>query len=117
MTATTMRGVRTSWIVLALIAGTAVIHLSRAMVDPEISVLFALNAIGYFVLGALLYAPLPALDPWRSKIRWALIAYAATTIVLFFVWGFMSEDWPMIGFVDKAIESALIAFLLLERRG
>jgi hypothetical protein len=116
MTATTMQGARSRWVVLALAAATAGIHISRALVDPDISMLFWLNAIGYVVLGLAYALPIPALEAWRSKIRWALIAYTATTIVLFFVWGAMSGDWPVIGFVDKAIEIALIAVLWLDRR-
>ena len=118
MTATTTTADRgwMRWAVLALVLGTAAIHVSRALVDPEISVLFWLNAIGYVVLGAAYALPIPALEAWRGKIRWALIAYTVTTIVLFFVWGLMSGDWPIIGFVDKAIEVALVAILWLDRR-
>jgi hypothetical protein len=105
------------WAVIALVLATAAIHISRALVDPEISTLFWLNAIGYVVLVAMLYAPIPALDAWRGRIRWALIVYAVITIALFFLWGLMSEDWPMIGFVDKALEMALVGLLLFERRG
>jgi len=104
-------------LVLALVAGAAAIHVSRALVDPEISTLFWLNAIGYVTLGVLYTAPFGALERWRPTIRWALIAYAATTIALFFLWGVMSGDWPVIGFVCKAIEIALIAVLLRDRRG
>ena len=105
------------WAIIALALTTAAIHISRALVDPEISTLFWLNAIGYVVLVGLLFAPIAALDAWRNRIRWALTIYTAITVALFFLWGFMSEDWPMIGFVDKAIEIALIALLLFGRRG
>ena len=116
MTARILEGGRSRLIVLGLVIATAAIHISRAMVDPEISTLFALNAAGYLGLAALLYAPLPALDRWRGAIRWVLIAYTVTTIVMFFLWGAMSGDWPMIGFVCKAVEVALVAVLFLERR-
>jgi hypothetical protein len=111
----TIAGVSERIVILALVVATAAIHASRALVDPEISTLFALNAIGYLVLGGLLVAPSAALDPWRGRIRWVLIVYAAITIVLFFLWGAMSGDWPLIGFVDKAVEIALIAVLLRGR--
>jgi hypothetical protein len=117
MTATTLARARSAIVVLGLIAATAAIHFSRALVDPEISTLFALNAVGYIVLGALLYAPVPALEARRNVIRWILITYTAITIALFFVWGAMSGDWPVIGFVDKAVELALVAVLLADRRG
>lgn len=116
MTTRILEGGRSRLIVIGLVVATAAIHLSRALVDPEIGTLFTLNAVGYLGLAALLYAPIPALDRWRGAIRWVLIAYTATTIVMFFVWGLMSGDWPMIGFVCKAAEVALIAVLLLERR-
>ena len=107
---------RSPLVVLTLVVATAAIHLSRALVDPDISTLFVLNAVGYLVLGGLLYAPLPSLDRWRGAIRWALIVYTLTTIALFFLWGAMSGDWPTIGFLDKAIEIALVAILLSDRR-
>ena len=116
MTARLLEGGRSRLIVIGLVVATALIHLSRAAVDPDISTLFALNAVGYLVLAGLLYAPLPALDRWRRTVRWVLIAYTATTIVLFFLWGAMSGDWPLIGFVDKAVEIALLAVLFLDRR-
>ena len=116
MTASTLTPGRTRAIVLVLVVATAAIHMSRALVDPEISTLFALNAVGYLVLGALLYAPSPALEARRSMIRWALIIYTVTTIALFFLWGAMSGDWPVIGFVDKAIEVTLVIVLLLDRK-
>jgi hypothetical protein len=115
-TTTTVSSSSRRAIVLLLIVITAAIHVSRAMVDPEISTLFALNAIGYLVLGALLYAPVPALEARRSLIRYVLIAYTITTIVLFFLWGAMSGDWPVIGFVDKAAEIALVVVLWLDRK-
>lgn len=104
-------------VVIGLVAATAAIHASRALVAPEIGVLFGLNAAGYLGLIGLLYAPLPALVRWRGAMRWVLIGYTVTTIVFFFLWGAMSGDWPLIGFVDKAIEVALVALLLRERRG
>jgi hypothetical protein len=114
----TSTGERTSsrTLILVLVVATAAIHASRALVAPEIGPLFALNALGYLGLAALLYAPSPALERRRGTVRWVLIAYAVTTIVLFFVWGAMSGDWPLIGFVDKAIEVALVVLLLRDRR-
>ena len=115
-TAATTERSWTRWAVLGLALATAAIHVSRALVDPEISMLFWLNAIGYVVLAAAYALPIPALAAWRGRIRWALIVYTAITIVLFFLWGAMSGDWPVIGFVDKAIEIGLIALLWLDRR-
>lgn len=101
-------------IVIALTAAAAAIHFSRAAANSHITVLFALNGLGYLTLLALLYLPLPQLQPRRRQIRWTLICYAALTFVLFFVWGMMKGEWPAIGFVDKVIEATLIGLLWYE---
>ena len=56
--------------------------------------------------------PIPQLAPFRSAARWALIAFAALTIVLFFIMA--PKPYPILGYVDKAIEVALIALLLAD---
>jgi hypothetical protein len=61
--------------------------------------LFILNGLGYLGLLAALQLPIPQLARFRSAARWALVALAALTIV---------------GYVDKAIEVALIALLLAD---
>ena len=73
--------------------------------------LFILNGLGYFGLLAVLQLPLPQLARLRSAARWSLVAYAALTIVLFFL---MAPYYTLIGYVDKAIEVALIALLLAD---
>jgi hypothetical protein len=55
--------------------------------------------------------PIPQLARFRSAVRWALVAYATLTIVLFFV---MAPSYEIIGYVDKAIEVALIALLIAD---
>ena len=55
--------------------------------------------------------PIRQLARFRSAARWALIAFAALTIVLFFI---MAPVYMLIGYVDKAIEVALIALLLAD---
>jgi hypothetical protein len=73
--------------------------------------LFILNGLGYLGLLAALQLPIPQLARFRSTARWALVALAALTIVLFFV---MAPEYTIIGYVDKAIEVALIALLLAD---
>ena len=73
--------------------------------------LFILNGLGYLGILAVLQLPIPQLARFRSAARWALIAFAAVTIVLFFV---MAPVYMIIGYVDKAIEVALIALLLAD---
>ena len=74
-------------------------------------VLFILNGLGYLGLLAVLQLPVPQLARFRSAARWALIAFAALTIVLFFI---MAPEYTIIGYVDKTIEVALIALLLAD---
>ncbi len=100
-----------------LTIATALIHFSRALGDPEIAVLFALNGLGYLLLLALLVLPLPLTAGQRRAVCWVLIGYAALTIALFFVWGAMSGEWPLIGFIDKAIEVLLVIMLWPRARG
>jgi len=72
--------------------------------------LFVLNGMGYLGLLAALQLPTPQLARFRGAARWALVGYAALTIALYFL-----EDPGMtIGYVDKAIEVALVALLLAD---
>ena len=82
------------------------------LLPVPIPVLFLLNGIGYLVLVTALY--LPALSSYRRLIRWLLIAFAALTIVMYFlIAGFRMNP---IGLFDKLVEVALIALLLIEER-
>jgi hypothetical protein len=73
--------------------------------------LFILNGLGYLGLLAALQLPIPQLARFRSAARWALVALTALTIVLFFL---MAPEYTIVGYVDKAIEVALIALLLAD---
>jgi membrane-bound ClpP family serine protease len=95
---------RTGIVLLAL--GTALIHLQLAFPDP----VFILNGLGYLILLVALY--LPQLARYRYVVRWVLVGYAVLTI---FLWVLIGARTP-IGYIDKAIEGALIALLLLEIR-
>jgi hypothetical protein len=74
--------------------------------------LFILNGLGYLGLLAALQLPIPQLARFRSAARWALIFLASLTIVLFFVMA--PKPYTIVGYVDKAIEVALIALLLAD---
>ena len=103
--------------IFVLTLATAAIHLYLALTAiPAMGfnfgvMLFILNGLGYLGLLALLQLPIRQLARFRSAARWALIAFAALTIVLFFV---MAPVYMIIGYVDKAIEVALIALLLAD---
>lgn len=76
--------------------------------------LFILNGLGYLVLIAGLYY-LPQLADWRTPIRWALMAYAAVTIIAYFVLHAQPLDSGF-GLVTKAIEVILIVLLYMQQR-
>lgn len=94
-------------VVLAL--GTAMIPLYLSLSGIP---MFVLNGLGYLALVAALYLPVPRLARYRSAVRWVLIGYTALTIV---PWILVGARTP-IGYVDKVIEVALIALLLIEGR-
>ncbi len=73
--------------------------------------LFILNGLSYLGLLAALQLPIPQLARFRSAARWALVALAALTIVLFFL---MAPKYTLVGYVDKAIEVVLIVLLLAD---
>ena len=104
MTASTDAALRAGIVLLTL--ATAVIHLQLAFPDP----VFILNGLGYLALLAALY--LPQLASYRNLVRWILVGYAALTVLL---WILVGARTP-IGYIDKAIEVALISLLLLEAR-
>ena len=103
--------------IFLLTLATAVIHLYLALsAIPYYGLnfgvmLFILNGLGYLGLLAALQLPIPQLARFRSAARWALVGYAALTIVLFFL---MAPWYDIIGYVDKAIEVALIALLIAD---
>ena len=103
--------------IFLLTLATAVIHLYLAFTAiPYYGLnfgvmLFILNALGYLGLLAASQLPIPQLARFRSAARWALVGYAALTIVLFFL---MAPWYDIIGYVDKAIEVALIALLIAD---
>ena len=74
--------------------------------------LFILNGLGYLGLLAALQLPIPQLERFRSAARWALVAFAALTIVLFFLMA--PKPYTIVGYVDKAIEVVLIVLLLAD---
>src|SRR5918998_1372972 len=95
--------------IFLLAVGAAFIHLYLGLSFGN--TLFVLNGIGYLGLLAALQLPIPQLARFRGAARWALVGYAALTIVLFFL---MAPWYDIIGYVDKAIEIALIALLIAD---
>ncbi|HET9085652.1 MAG TPA: hypothetical protein VFN41_14745 [Candidatus Limnocylindrales bacterium] len=89
--------------IVALTLATAWIHASLG------STLFLLNAVGYVVLAAALVVPGPVAR-LRWLVRYALIGFAATTIIAWFAFGARFD----LAYLSKAIELALIGLLLVE---
>jgi hypothetical protein len=94
--------------IVLLTLATALIHLQLAFPDPA----FILNGLGYLALLAALYLPIPQVARYRNAVRWVLIGYTALTIFLWILFGARTA----IGYTAVAIETALIALLLLEAR-
>jgi hypothetical protein len=76
------------------------------------AVLFDLNFAGYIALVTTLY--LPALRRFQRMARWALMGYAAVTVIGYFV--FAQGHFDMMGYADKAVELLLISLLVIEDR-
>lgn len=103
------------WAIILLATVTAMIHIALAFTFPSgADPIFILNGLGYLGLVALLYLPVAALARYHNAVRWMLMAYTATTVIL---WLF-----PQIGarsavaYITKLIEIALIACLWLDWR-
>ena len=94
------------YVIILLTIATALVHFTLLFPD----VVFMLNGLGYLVLVAALYLPLAPLAPYRTQIRWALMAYTAVTIIL---WVFMGAR-VTIAYLDKLIEVILFVLLWLE---
>ena len=104
--------------IILLALTTAAIHFSRAAADPEISVLFTINGLGYLALVGLLYAPWEQVAKRRRLVCGIFIGYTAVTIALYLVWGVMSGEWALpLGPIDKLVEVALISLLWRDLQG
>ena len=89
--------------IVALTLATAWIHATLG------STLFLLDAIGYTVLAVAMVLPGP-IGRVRWLVRYALMAFAATTIAAWFAFGARFE----LAYLSKAIELALIGLLLVD---
>lgn len=97
----------TDIVVIVLTIATALVHLALGFSDG-IMIMFVLNGLGYLALIGGLYLPVPAFAGYRSKIRWALVAFAAVTVLAWLAIGLRN----VVGYTDKAIEIALIVLLV-----
>ena len=81
-----------------------------AMLPIPLPFLFLLNGIGYLVLVSALY--LPQLRQYQPIVRWLLIAFAAVTIIMYFL--ISGERFNPVGYFAKAVEVTLIVLLLID---
>lgn len=97
--------------IILLTLATAIIHLALGISFGD--TLFILNGIGFLGLLAVLY--LPQLRSYQNYARWALMAFAAVTVLAWVViTGFDLSS--TLGVITKLIEIALIVCLFLEGR-
>jgi hypothetical protein len=82
------------------------------LIFSHLALLFVLNGIGYIVLVVALY--LPQLKRIQYIIRWILIAFTAITVIAYFA--LLGLHKNPTGYIDKIVEIALIALLLIEGR-
>jgi hypothetical protein len=105
--------------IIVLTLATAFIHLflgfSFLGSGPSLlPILFLLNGIGYLGLLGLLYLPISAAAPYRNIARWALMVFAAVTIVAFLLVGLQGAG--TLAYSTKIIEVVLIVLLFMEGR-
>jgi hypothetical protein len=95
---------------LVLIA--AAIHFFRASVDPDITVLFTLNGIGFLVLGAgVLFVASPTVRKWSRRI---LIAYAGVTALLYIFWAAWDGTWVIPWGPIATLSELVLIYLLFQ---
>lgn len=101
------------WGIVILTTTTALIHLALGFNTTPFTTgwPFLLNAAGYLSLLALYVLNFPVLRQWRAVIRWVLIAYAAVTVI---AWWLMEGARTPLGYFDKLVEIALIVLLWLD---
>ena len=90
--------------IVALTLATAYIHYTLG------GMMFMANAAGYLVLAVAMVAPLALASKYRWLIRAALIVFTLVTIGGWMMFGARI----MLGYIDKAIEIALVALLFVE---
>lgn len=103
-----MSGNTTRIVIILLTLVTAFVH-GVLLNLGGFSFLFTLNALGYLaLLGAFIYK----FPPGREVlVHYALMAYAAVTIIAWFV---MNGDRGVLGYSTKVVELLLIFFLWMD---
>jgi len=95
--------------IIVLTIATALVHLFLGF---SFGLIFILNGIGYLGLLGLLYLPIPMVAPYRSMVRWILIAFTALTIIAWLILGL--HDAGLLAYTTKLIEVVLIVLLFMD---
>jgi hypothetical protein len=104
---------RTAILVLGLI--TAFVHLYLSVIiSKPIDPVFMLNFLGYLALLAAFFLPLPVIKNYHRWVRWAFIAFAAVTIIAYFVVNGFVNLYGF-GIPTKLVEVVLIVLLWFEK--
>lgn len=106
---TRIGGLQVGIIILTL--ATAIIHFT--LVHSLMDIAFILNGLGYLALLSALYLPIPLFASRHSLVRFALMGFAALTIIAWIAIG--DKTW-WLGYVAKTIEIVLIVLLWLENQ-
>jgi hypothetical protein len=97
--------------IIVLTLATAMIHFALNFMMGKLDILFTLNGLGYLVLLAALFLPLPLVRRYRSLVRIVFIVYTLVTIAMWAAFGMRD----VLGYTTKAIEMALVALLVVDR--
>lgn len=99
-------------IILAALA-TAILHIT---LFPDI--VFTLNGLGYLGLLGAYFLPIAFFQQRHNLVWWALVGYAALTIVLWVIMGdktFVAGTSSATGYYAKAAEVLLLIFLWADK--
>lgn len=100
------------WGIVILTSITALVHFLLGLNTPLTTGWpFLLNAAGYITLLLFYALKAPVLHRYRNVVRWLLIAYAAVTVI---AWWLMEGARTPLGYFDKMVEITLILLLWLD---
>ncbi len=99
-------------IIILLTLATSLVHFWLAFMGPGVDLLFLLNGLGYLILAIVGYLPIAPLAKYQTLARWALVAFAAVTII---GWIFIGLRIPL-GYITKVIEVVLIILVVMDLR-
>lgn len=108
-TATIQRQFGPKQIAIAILTlATALIHFSLLFPNP----MFILNGLGYLVLLAAYFLPLPFAKDNRGLVRWVFIGYTLVTIL---AWVAIGDKAWVVGYLTKLIEIVLVILLWTDK--